>query len=142
GMHDCLNIVTEPVGRPAALLVRAVEPLTGLDLMRERRATRAAARRRTAVVPSERLVPDLRLGSGPGLVCAILDIDRSMTGLDLLAPDSPLRLEQAPDSEPAASVIASPRVGVGYAGASWAARPWRLSIAGHRSVSRPIPTQQ
>src|SRR3954447_25197613 len=46
GMHDCLNIVTEPVGRPAALLVRAVEPLVGAGIMRLARDDRTASRRR------------------------------------------------------------------------------------------------
>jgi DNA-3-methyladenine glycosylase len=141
GMHDCLNIVTEPAGRPAALLVRAVEPLSGLEVMRASRSARTARRHRASARPAGRLVPDDRLGSGPGLVCAILDIDRSMTGLDLLAAGSPLRLEPRPAGEPAPAVVASPRVGVGYAGATWATRPWRLSIAGHPSVSRPIPEQ-
>jgi len=144
GMHDCLNIVTEPVDRPAALLVRAVEPLVGLDLMRERRTARAAARRRsgTPAVERERPVPDIRLGSGPGLVCAILDIDRSLTGVDLLDRNAPLHLERRPSAEPLPAFLATPRVGVGYAGTAWAARPWRLSVVGHPSVSRPIPQRQ
>jgi len=48
GMHDCLNIVSEPVGRPAALLVRAIEPVDGIDTMRAARAERAVGRRRAA----------------------------------------------------------------------------------------------
>jgi len=139
GMHDCLNIVTEPVGRPAALLVRAVEPLEGIAQMRASREARAVARRRPGATRPRRHVADGRLGSGPGLVCAIFDIDRSLTGADLLAPDSPVRLEPRPAGEPRPTPVASPRVGVGYAGEPWTVLPWRLSIADHPSVSRPLP---
>ncbi len=147
GMHDCLNIVTEPVGWPAALLVRAVEPLEGLDLMRASRARRAIERRRAlpsslaggAAHGGARPTADLRLGSGPGLVCAILDLDRRLTGHDLLDPGAAVRIEPRPSNEPAPAVVASPRVGIGYAGEPWTSRPWRLSIAGNPSVSRPWP---
>src|SRR3954447_14407046 len=95
GMHDCLNIVTEEPGRPAALLIRAVEPLQGLERMRSSRAARAEGRRPTGPTGARgaRAIPDSRLGSGPGLVCAILDIDRSLTGTDLLDPAALVRLE-------------------------------------------------
>ncbi len=145
GMHDCLNIITEPAGRPAALLVRAVEPIDGIELMRASRARRAAERRRVA--PPARtsqtaspVVPAHRLGSGPGLVCAILDLDRSLTGADLLDERAPIRLEDRPREEPASRVVAGPRVGIGYAGEPWTTVPWRLSIADHPSVSNPKPS--
>ncbi|HEY7968870.1 MAG TPA: DNA-3-methyladenine glycosylase [Candidatus Limnocylindrales bacterium] len=147
GMHDCLNIVTEPAGRPAALLVRAVEPLHGLEAMRAARARRARDRRRapvdTAAQPRTTAltaIPDARLGSGPGLVCAILDLDRTLTGADLLDPTSSVRLEPRPAREPAPSVIAGPRVGIAYAAEPWTSLPWRLSIRDHPSVSRPRPS--
>jgi len=144
GMHDCLNIVTEPAGRPAALLVRAVEPLEGLEIMRASRAKRAGERNRLPgvadrLVSSMRRTPDDRLGSGPGLVCAIFDIDRSLTGRDLLTEDAAVRLESRPDDEPEPAIVASPRVGIGYAGEPWTGEPWRLSIADHPSVSHPLP---
>ncbi len=82
GMHHCLNVVTEAAGRPAALLVRAVEPLAGLDAMR-------AARGRAGVA-------DHRLAAGPGLVGAVFGIDRSFTGTDLCDPAAPLHLAPAP----------------------------------------------
>jgi DNA-3-methyladenine glycosylase len=138
-MHDCLNIVTEPPGRPAALLVRAVEPLEGIDRMRASRAARSVARRRSGSSGHMGRVDDVRLGSGPGLVCAIFDIDRSLTGRDLLSSTSEVRLEARPADEAPPSVLATARVGVGYAGEPWTSLPWRLSIAGHPSVSRPAP---
>ena len=144
GMHDCLNIVTEPIGSPAALLVRAVEPLAGVELMRASRAGRAAARRRApdvaavadSVVASPS-VSDHRLAAGPGLVCAVFDLDRSLTGHDLFAPEASVRIEPPPADEPAPVVIAGPRVGIGYAGPPWTEVPWRLAIAANPAVSRP-----
>jgi DNA-3-methyladenine glycosylase len=144
GMYDCLNIVTEPVGRPAALLVRAVEPIAGVVSMRAARLARWRARRRTVDPAGEsreasRLaaLPADRLARGPGLVAAAFDIDRSLTGIDLTAPDSSLRLEPAPAGEPAPTIVASPRLGIAYAGSPWTDVPWRFSIAGHPSVSGP-----
>ena len=153
GMHDCLNIVSEAVGRPAALLVRAVEPLDGVDAMRAARAGRLATRRRVAIdgtaedraaliaAATERLrsTPDARLAAGPALVAAAFDLDRSLTGTDLFDPASPVRVEPRPASDPQPSIIASPRVGIAYADPEAIGRPWRLSIAGHPSVSRPRP---
>jgi DNA-3-methyladenine glycosylase len=141
GMHDCLNIVTEAVGTPAALLVRAVEPLEGLDFMRASRDRRAGERRRAASTgATKRAAPsDARLGSGPGLVCAIFGIDRSLTGADLLVGDASVRLEAAPAHEAAPEIVASARVGIAYAGDPWTGVPWRFSIAGNPSVSNPLP---
>jgi DNA-3-methyladenine glycosylase len=144
GMHDCLNIVTEPVGSPAALLVRAVEPLAGVELMRASRARRGTGRRRTPDAPVAEptvvrapTVPDHRLAAGPGLVCAAFDLDRSLTGHDLFAPAAAVRIEPPPADEAAPDVITGPRVGIGYAGPPWTEVPWRLAIAGNPAVSRP-----
>lgn len=144
GMYDCLNIVTEPAGRPAALLVRAVEPLAGVAAMRAARLEVWSTRRRAAAegvreAETARLaaLPDVRVASGPGLVAAAFDLDRSVTGLDLLDPASAVRLEARPDGEAAPRVSTGPRIGIGYAGSPWTERPWRLWISGHASVSGP-----
>ena len=152
GMHDCLNIVSEPAGSPAALLVRAVEPVSGVDAMRAARAERAVARRRAATADGadraaliaaavERLhaITDARLAAGPALVAAAFDLDRSLTGTDLFDPGSPVRVEPRPAGDPTPAIVASPRVGIAYAGSEAMTRPWRLSIADHPSVSRPRP---
>jgi DNA-3-methyladenine glycosylase len=144
GMYDCLNVVTEPAGDPAALLVRAVEPLEGIEAMRLDRVVRATARRRAptperAAAEAERIarLPRERLASGPGLVAAAFGLDTGWTGMDLCDPASPLRLESAPADERPPDVVATPRVGIDYAGEPWAARPWRLVERGHPSVSGP-----
>ena len=147
GMHDCLNIVTEPTGTPAALLVRAVEPIEGASLMREARTRRTSTRRRATppahasdrVVRPSAIVTD-RLAAGPGLVCAAFDLDRSLTGADLFDPAATVRIEPPAPDEPEPGIVVGPRVGIGYAGAPWATVPWRFSIAGNRSVSRPAPS--
>jgi DNA-3-methyladenine glycosylase len=149
GMYDCLNVVTEPSGRPSAVLIRAVEPLLGIERMRadrlawdrRRRLGRTDAGAKAARLRLDR-VPDHRLASGPGLVGAAFGIDTAWTGIDLCDPSSPLRLELDP-ADPAAIVTpdllaVGPRVGVAYAGEAWAARPWRFAIVGHRSVSGPV----
>jgi DNA-3-methyladenine glycosylase len=142
GMYDCLNIVSEAAGRPAALLVRAVEPLEGIDAMRAARLERWRSRRRTPTAEAEaaeteRLarLPPGRLASGPGLVAAAFGIDRTMTGVDLTDPASPLRLEPAPPGEEPPSVVTTSRIGIGYAGQPWMANAWRFVAAGHPSVS-------
>jgi DNA-3-methyladenine glycosylase len=142
GMYDCLNIVTEPAGRPAALLVRAVEPVEGIDEMRAARVTRAAARRKAAepdagAREASRIaeLPPEALARGPGLVAAAFSIDRTLTGLDLCDPSSSLRLEPAPAGEPAGTVMSGPRIGIDYASEPWAGRPWRLWLAGSPAVS-------
>jgi DNA-3-methyladenine glycosylase len=140
GMYDCLNIVTEPAGSPAAVLVRAVEPLEGLDLMRHSRAALHATRRKAE--PRERAVavrdlPDHRLASGPGLVAAAFGIDVTWTGTDLCDAGSPLRLEAPADGEQAPSVRTTPRIGIAYAGVPWTGHEWRFVIVGHPSASGP-----
>ena len=143
GMHDCLNIVTEPSGTAAAVLVRAVEPEDGIEAMRRSRLERLGRRRRVddGAVARDRhrlaRLPVERLASGPGLVSAAFDIDRSLTGVDLCDPSSPLRLEARRPDEPEPAIVAGPRVGVTYAGEGWAQRPWRLAVARSPSVSGP-----
>jgi DNA-3-methyladenine glycosylase len=144
GMYDCLNIVTEPVGRPAAILVRAVEPIEGEAAMRASRLERTLARRKTRSAATDALeaarlagLPTSRLAAGPGLVAAVFGIDRSFTGRDLLPPDAELRLELAPADEPRPTVVATPRLGIDFAGSPWTEVPWRFTIAGHPSISGP-----
>ena len=144
GMHDCLNLVTEPAGAPAALLVRAIEPIEGIELMRRDRLARSITRRRHlgergASATAERIarLPPERLASGPGSVTAAFGIDTGWTGLDLCDPTSAFRLERSPDPDVIAVVGTTPRIGIDYAGDPWTERPWRFIERGHPSVSRP-----
>ncbi|HET7028867.1 MAG TPA: DNA-3-methyladenine glycosylase [Candidatus Limnocylindrales bacterium] len=137
GMHDCLNLVTEPAGSPAAILVRAVAPLDGIERMRVERDGRVRARTSRAAAGPGGPTPAHRLAAGPGLVCAAFGLDRTLTGADLLDPSARVRLEPPPPGEPSPLVAAGPRIGVDYAGQPWTGRPWRRWIAGDPSVSRP-----
>jgi DNA-3-methyladenine glycosylase len=114
GMHWHLNLVTTAVDEPHAVLIRAVEPLIGLDLMAARRG-----------LPSTS--PELT--NGPGKLCRAFAIDRNAYGADLT--QAPLFLSDGPRS----AVARSPRIGVDYAGA-WAVRPWRFYDPKSRHVSR------
>ena len=128
GMHECLNVVTEPEGRAAAVLIRAVEPVAGEAAMRAARIERAT-RRLSDAAESERVaarlraLPAARLGAGPGLVTAAFDITRAETGADLLDPAASLRIEAG---TPPTRIEATSRIGIGYAAEPWRSRPWRL----------------
>lgn len=143
GMYHCLNVVTGPVGVPHAILIRAVEPLEGIDAIRSARLD-AELRSRRSLGPEAaarieaRLArtPAQRLAAGPGLVGAAFGIDRSLTGSDLLDPEQPVHLEAARGDEPAFEVQASPRIGIAFGGPPWVDEPWRFTVAGNPSVSR------
>jgi DNA-3-methyladenine glycosylase len=137
GMYDCLNVVTEPDGTAAALLIRAVEPIDGLDTMREARIA-WALRRRSATPDTEvrlRRLPSVRLASGPGLVTVAFGIDRTATGVDLCDPTSPLRLERPAPTDRAPVIVTTPRIGIDYAPPPWRDHPWRFVDATSGAVS-------
>ena len=147
GMHECLNVVTEPDGRPAAVLIRAVEPVEGEAEIRAARLAHATHRahadaERDRIALRIAALPAARLGAGPGLVAAGFDISRSDTGVDLLAGDGLLRIEAAPTAgtdwaEQPARVVATTRIGVGYAPEPWRSKPWRFLDPESPAVSIP-----
>jgi DNA-3-methyladenine glycosylase len=118
GMHFCLNAVTRPEGVPQAVLLRALSPLRGVELMRERRGLGPA-------------IPEAQLARGPGNLCRAMGIDRAHNGLDLTR--SRLVIFQG-DPVPARAIVRTPRVGIDYA-AEWAGKPWRFLIRGDAAVS-------
>jgi DNA-3-methyladenine glycosylase len=115
GIHSLLNVVAEPEGEAAAVLIRALEPTTGLETMRARRGDR----------------PDGELCSGPGKLTEALGIGLERNGADL-SRDPFLLL--APEG-PAPEVVTGPRIGITKA----VERPWRFCAAGSPFVSRPRP---
>jgi DNA-3-methyladenine glycosylase len=118
GMHHQFNVVTGPEGSPTAVLVRAVEPEEGIDLMRERRA-----------VPKER-----ELTSGPGKLCKALGIDRSFDREDL-TKSTRVWLEDAGARISPEEIAAGPRIGIAYA-EEYALKPWRFWLKGNVFVSK------
>jgi DNA-3-methyladenine glycosylase len=148
GMHRCLNVVTEAAGSPAAVLIRAVDPLAGADAMRRARARHATGRPDPAPLDdraahAERRIAALSapaLARGPGLVGAAFSIEVTETGVDLCAPSGPLRLAIDVDpwaAVPPGEVVAGPRVGIAYAGEPWASLPWRLTLRASAAVPAP-----
>ncbi|HEX7611438.1 MAG TPA: DNA-3-methyladenine glycosylase [Candidatus Limnocylindrales bacterium] len=142
GMYHCLNIVTEASGRPAALLIRAVEPVEGEAEIRLARIRSAQARpNRNATADADRTrrqiegLPASRLASGPGLVCAAFSIDRSDNGIDMCDGNSDLRIEAAPPGDRSFTVATGPRIGIGYAPEPWLSQPWRYFVADSAAVS-------
>ena len=143
GMHHCLNVVTEADGTAAALLIRAVEPIGGLDEMRAARLRSTLDRlgrghQDAAERASSRIaaMPAARLAAGPALVCAAFSITRVDDGVDLCDPASELRLLIASDGD-LPEIGTGPRVGIDYAPESWRAQPWRFFVPGSPALSVP-----
>jgi DNA-3-methyladenine glycosylase len=113
GLHWCLNFVCEGVGIPSAVLIRALEPTRGLDVMRQRRG-----------IDEPRL-----LCSGPGRLCQALGVTRDHDGLPLDEP--PFRVTEAKERP---VLLVGERIGLTKA----AERPWRYGLAGSRHLSRPF----
>ena len=118
GMHYCFNVVTGPRGEGNAVLIRALEPVLGLDLMQRRRNTKLLQ----------------NLCSGPGKVCQAMGITKNEYGTDLCSENSPLRLiryRHIPDQ----MIASSPRINVAYAeeAVAW---PWRFYVKDNSYVSK------
>ena len=123
GMHHCFNVTSGRRGSGAAVLVRAIEPLEGVEAMQARR-TACRSRR--------------DLCRGPGRLCQALDIDRGLDGEDLRTSDR-IWIERG-DRIPVSQIVAGPRVGIGNAG-EWRYTPLRLALTGSSHVSTPVPTE-
>lgn len=119
GNHWMLNVVARPDGEASAVLIRAAEPLAGIEMMRSRRPKAQS---------------DNDLLSGPGKLCQALGLTRADNGVDLLDPNSPLRLEEG---ERPTAVLTGVRIGIAVGRGeleplrfidasrlSWASKPW------------------
>ncbi len=142
GMHHCFNVVCGPAHdphKPVAVLIRALEPLEGLEAMRQLRAAHASAR------ATARTLTDRDLCRGPGRLCAALGIDRALNAVDLVEHASlfiePPVNDASTESPKRPRLARSPRVGVDSAGA-WALKPLRWFERDHPSVSGPRARDQ
>jgi DNA-3-methyladenine glycosylase len=116
GMYNQFNVVTNVAGIPHAILVRALEPIEGLEVMRRRRPGR-----------SER-----ELTSGPGRLCLAMGIDRKLDKADLLGDR--VWIEAGVSISPR-KIARGPRVGIDYA-EKWVMKPWRFWVKDNPFVSR------
>jgi DNA-3-methyladenine glycosylase len=116
GMYYQLNVVTGPIDHPHVVLIRAIEPVEGLDIMRSRRGS----------------MKDRNLTSGPGKLCIALGIDRSFNTADLLGDRIWLEDHTSfTDSE----ITIGKRIGIDYAGED-TEKPWRFWVKENPYVSR------
>lgn len=118
GIHHLLNVVSGTEGNPQAILIRAIEPTVGLEVMLERRKM-------------EKVPP--RITAGPGALAQALGIDRQLNAKDLSADE--IWIEDAKNYEDE-KIVATTRIGVAYAQehALW---PFRFYIKGNKYVSKP-----
>jgi DNA-3-methyladenine glycosylase len=127
GMYDCLNVTAPPRGGAGAILIRACEPMIGLEVM--------AQRRNLALTESPRQLQ--KLLSGPGKLCQAMHIDRALNGLPLTGEVLGILERKAVDLCVVKDVQASPRIGLNRATCSEATDwLWRYCLAGSRFVSR------
>lgn len=116
GMYYQLNVVSGQIGQPHVSLIRAVEPVEGIEVMRERRGE----------------MPDRNLTSGPGKLCIAMAIDRSLNGEDLTGER--IWIEDY-KTIPAKQIAAGPRIGIDYA-EEFVDMPWRFWIKENPWVSK------
>ena len=117
GMYYQLNIVLGPVNHPHVLLIRAVEPIEGIEVMRSRRGP----------------MKDTNLTSGPGKLCIALGIDRALNGEDLVDGEK-IWVEDHRSFGPD-EIVVGKRIGIDYAGED-AELPWRFWVKGNPYVSK------
>jgi DNA-3-methyladenine glycosylase len=118
GLYYCFNVTAgNKPGKPEAVLIRALEPVAGEDIMAKRRgATQGKA---------------TNLTNGPSKLCMAMNITKVQNKADLTAP--PLYIKDAPPL-PQGNIVKTKRIGVDYAG-EWKNRPWRFYIEGNKFVS-------
>jgi len=116
GMYYQFNVVSNVVDVPHAILVRALEPVEGMEIMRARRHPH----------------PDDNLTNGPGKLCIAMGIDRQLDGADLLGGRVWLEEYEIISSN---RIARGPRIGIDYA-EQWIEKPWRFWIKGNSYASR------
>lgn len=120
GNHWMLNVVTERENFPAAVLIRAIQPIEGMEIMSARRSRRDTF--------------------GPGKLCQALGITKSENGVDLTETTGGLWIE-AGVKVPNSLVTKGPRVGLNNTQEPWLSKPWRFLVKGHIIASRFLAKQ-
>lgn len=120
GLHHLFNIVVGEEEVPHAILIRALEPLEGVDIMQERRQQKAA----------------VRLCAGPGMLTQAMGISSSLDATNITKDNSPVYIIDDGNAYSAKEIMGSPRVGIAYAGA-WAYKDWRFRVKDSPHTSKP-----
>ncbi len=137
GIHHLFNVVTAPAETAHAVLIRAIEPIEGIDIMQQRRAPQPLPNKKKLVhrdlrrgtnhapLPSGEGL-GVGLTTGPGALSQALGLTTQYTGQSLLVPDSPIWIEDWYEKIMEDDIAAGTRIGVGYAGecAAWHWRFW------------------
>ena len=128
GIHHLFNVVTAPSGMAHAVLIRAVEPIEGLEIMLRRRNLPIEKSDQFFELPTN-------LTTGPGALSQALGLTTRWTGQSLLAPDSPVWIEGSRVEISGNEIMAGKRIGVDYAGecAGW---PWRFWLKNSQFVKK------
>ena len=116
GMYNQFNVVTNGPDTPHAVLIRALEPIEGIEIMRQRRQVHS----------------DHQLSNGPGKLCIALEIDRQLDAADLTGDR--VWIEEG-KGIPRSKIASGPRIGIDYA-EEWIDKPWRFWIKNNPFVSR------
>jgi DNA-3-methyladenine glycosylase len=111
GMHWLLNFVTESDGYPGAVLIRAIEPVDGLDIIKKRRNGR----------------PQEQWTNGPAKLCQALDINGRLNGINICDPKSEVYVVDHPKIHPT-QIQASARIGLQGVPEPWRSMPWRFVL--------------
>jgi DNA-3-methyladenine glycosylase len=127
GIHSLVNVVTEAAGRPAAVLIRALDPLDGVDVMRRRRERVFDGRTAGKARPLE----NAELCRGPGNLTVAMGITLAQNRIDVTGD----RLFIEDRGIPVGDLVWGPRIGIRVG----VERPWRVSVLGHRAVSGRKP---
>jgi DNA-3-methyladenine glycosylase len=120
GLHYQLNFVTAGIDQPECVLIRAIEPVEGIDVMRKMRKRKGLR----------------ELTNGPGKLCQAMGLTRSQNGLDLCKKGVDLYIEDRGTKIPPERIKKGPRIGIDYAGPKWSKVHWRFWIKDDPFVSK------
>jgi len=121
GLHHMFNVVSGPKDLAHAILIRAIEPLEGLDIMEKRR----------------NIKNEISISNGPGKLCQALGIKTKMDGTNLVSKESLIKIYDDGYTYETHNLVKSPRVGIAYAKED-ALLPYRYYLKQNRYVSRPL----
>jgi DNA-3-methyladenine glycosylase len=119
GIHWMFNIVTGQTGQANAVLIRALEPVDGVDIMQQNRGER----------------PYSQLTNGPARLAQALQIDKSHNGANLCDPNGVIWVADG-ENVPQSAISSGPRIGLGKTPEPWYSAPWRYWITGNAFVSK------